>query len=154
MQDARRWVVDTCLDIDRPELVECAELGTSELVTNALLHADPPISVRVRGTREHPRVEVRDGSTTAPQLPSPVDPDDVESLMLTFGLGAVAGPAIAGAAMTAIGPVGFFVYLVAAHAVIALIALYRMTRRAAPPTQAACQPVSPTAGTQRSFPGE
>jgi MFS family permease len=76
------------------------------------------------------------------------------SLMLTFGLGAVAGPAIAGAAMTAIGPVGFFVYLVAAHAVIALIALYRMTRRAAPPTQAACQPVSPTAGTQRSFPGE
>lgn len=87
MQDARRWVVDTCLDIDRPELVECAELGTSELVTNALLHADPPISVRVRGTREHPRVEVRDGSTTAPQLPSPVDPDDVESLMLTFGRG-------------------------------------------------------------------
>ena len=38
VQDARRWVVDVCTDIGRPELIECAELGVSELVTNALLH--------------------------------------------------------------------------------------------------------------------
>ncbi len=86
VQNARRWVVDTCTDIDRPDLVECAELGVSELVTNALLHAQPPILVRVRGTREHPRVEVRDGSVQAPHLPD-THPTDEDELLLTFGRG-------------------------------------------------------------------
>ncbi|MGV3564850.1 MAG: ATP-binding protein [Nocardioides sp.] len=85
MQDARRWVVDTCRDIDRPELVECAELAVSELVTNALLHGEAPIQVRVRGTREHPRVEVRDGSPERPVLPSAEDEGD--DVLLTFGRG-------------------------------------------------------------------
>ena len=86
VQDARRWVVETCHDIGRGDLVECAELGVSELVTNALLHAAPPLTVRVRGTREHPRVEVRDGSRDVPLLPSEGDHDD-EDLLLTFGRG-------------------------------------------------------------------
>lgn len=86
VQDARRWVVATFEDIGRPELIECAELGVSELVTNALLHAVPPIQVRVRGTREHPRVEVRDGSRERPVLPTPVDADE-DDLLLTFGRG-------------------------------------------------------------------
>ncbi len=86
MQNARRWVVETCRDIDRPDLVECAELGVSELVTNALLHAVPPISVRVRGTREHPRVEVRDGSVEPPALPEAL-PTEAGELLLTFGRG-------------------------------------------------------------------
>jgi anti-sigma regulatory factor (Ser/Thr protein kinase) len=86
VQDARRWVVDTCTDIGRTELIECAELGVSELVTNALLHAEPPITVRVRGTVEHPRVEVRDGSTDAPILPSQVLQGEQNEL-LTFGRG-------------------------------------------------------------------
>ena len=85
VQDARRWVVDTCRDIDRPELVECAELAVSELVTNALLHGEAPIQVRVRGTREHPRVEVRDGSPERPVQPSAEDDD--EDVLLTFGRG-------------------------------------------------------------------
>ncbi len=85
VQDARRWVVDTCHDIGRPELAECAELGVSELVTNALLHGAAPIQVRVRGTREHPRVEVRDGSRDRPVLPAPAEDDD--DLLLTFGRG-------------------------------------------------------------------
>lgn len=85
VQDARRWVVATCRDIDRDELVECAELGVSELVTNALLHGAPPIQVRVRGTREHPRVEVRDGSRERPVLPTAADEGD--DLLLTFGRG-------------------------------------------------------------------
>jgi anti-sigma regulatory factor (Ser/Thr protein kinase) len=87
VQDARRWVVDTCHDIGRADLVECAELGVSELVTNALLHGAPPIQVRVRGTWEHPRVEVRDGSTVPPLLPSMVEPTDEDDLLLTFGRG-------------------------------------------------------------------
>lgn len=88
MQDARRWVAELCEEIGRPELVECAQLGVSELVTNALLHGEPPISVRVRGTREHPRVEVRDSSVEAPILPSqPLDRPETDELLLTFGRG-------------------------------------------------------------------
>lgn len=86
VQDARRWVVSTCHDIGRSDLVECAELGVSELVTNALLHGEPPLSVRVRGTREHPRVEVRDGSTEVPLMPTRAAQDE-DDLLLTFGRG-------------------------------------------------------------------
>ncbi|WP_246159530.1 ATP-binding protein [Nocardioides antri] len=67
MQEARRWAVRTCQAIDRQDLTECAELGVSELVTNALLHADPPIRLQLRGTTEHPRIEVADASVVPPQ---------------------------------------------------------------------------------------
>ncbi len=69
------------------------------------------------------------------------------SLMLVFGIGAIAGPAVVGVAMSTIGPVGFFLYLAAAHGLIALIALFRMTRRAAPRAdeRTPYQPVAPTA---------
>jgi anti-sigma regulatory factor (Ser/Thr protein kinase) len=87
VQDARRWVSATFTDINRNDLTECAELGVSELVTNALLHATPPIHVAVRGTREHPRVEVRDTSADKPVLPEPIDHDDIEAELLTFGRG-------------------------------------------------------------------
>lgn len=86
VRDARRFVVDICHAIGRDELAECAELGVSELVTNAVLHGAAPIQVSVRGTAEHPRVEVRDSSVERPVLPtSPeLDPED---LLLTFGRG-------------------------------------------------------------------
>jgi anti-sigma regulatory factor (Ser/Thr protein kinase) len=87
VQDARRWVAATFSDIRRSDLTECAELGVSELVTNALLHATPPIHVSVRGTREHPRVEVRDTSVDKPVLPAPIDHDDLDAVLLTFGRG-------------------------------------------------------------------
>lgn len=97
VQDARRWVVGTFRDIGRDDLVECAEMAVSEVVTNALLHGAPPIQVRVRGTYEHPRVEVSDGSVEPPSLPSSseldldsiddVQPDDLDDLLLTFGRG-------------------------------------------------------------------
>jgi hypothetical protein len=79
-------VVQTCHDIGRDDLVECAELGVSELVTNALLHAVPPLTVRVRGTAEHPRVEVHDGSPELPMMPSTGDAEE-DDLLLTFGRG-------------------------------------------------------------------
>lgn len=87
VQDARRWVATAFADIARRDLAECAELGVSELVTNALLHASPPIHVAVRGTREHPRVEVRDTSVERPVLPEQVDHDDLDAVLLTFGRG-------------------------------------------------------------------
>ena len=86
VQDARRWVAATIAGLGRDDLVESAEMGVSELVTNALLHGEPPIQVTVRGTAEHPRVEVRDGSPESPVLPSS-EPDDLDDLLLTFGRG-------------------------------------------------------------------
>ncbi|WP_435770200.1 ATP-binding protein [Nocardioides sp. SYSU DS0651] len=67
VQDARRWVVRVCQALGRDDLCECAELAISELVTNAVLHGEPPIRMQVRGTPEHPRFEVHDASTIAPQ---------------------------------------------------------------------------------------
>lgn len=84
--DARRWVSEVCRRLDRHDLVECAELGVSELVANAILHANAPYTVRVRGTVSHPRIEVLDGSTSPPVPPTPRNSDDLEFL-LTFGRG-------------------------------------------------------------------
>ncbi len=84
--DARRWVSDVCRRLERSDLVECAELGVSELVANAVLHANAPFRVRVRGTASHPRIEVIDGSTSPPVPPAPLVGDDLD-LLLTFGRG-------------------------------------------------------------------
>jgi anti-sigma regulatory factor (Ser/Thr protein kinase) len=64
---ARDWVTGVLVDIGRPELADSARLAVSELVTNAILHAEPPMTVHVRGTREHPRIEVTDQSLVPPQ---------------------------------------------------------------------------------------
>lgn len=84
--DARRWVGDVCQRLERSDLVECAELGVSELVANAILHAAAPYKVRVRGTASHPRIEVVDGSPRPPVPPAATDRDDL-GLLLTFGRG-------------------------------------------------------------------
>jgi anti-sigma regulatory factor (Ser/Thr protein kinase) len=85
-QEARRWVASAFEELDRLDLVECAQLGVSELVTNALLHAGVPIQVRVRGTMEHPRVEVSDISHEPPAVNAEGD-SEADELMSTFGRG-------------------------------------------------------------------
>lgn len=85
--DARRWVSEVCRQLDRHDLVECAELGVSELVANAVLHATPPYTVRVRGTVSHLRIEVLDGSTSPPVPPTSRNSDDDLEFLLTFGRG-------------------------------------------------------------------
>lgn len=74
-----------CADLDRMDLAECTELAVTELVTNAVLHASDPISLRVAGTFDHPRFEVADGSQVMPVL-NPHMTDD-EELLTTFGRG-------------------------------------------------------------------
>lgn len=91
-RDARRWAADACHHLGRPELVPAAELAVSELVTNALLHAAPPIRLSLHGTVEHPRFEVSDGSA-APPVPHPrpaaddLDTADDDSHLSTIGRG-------------------------------------------------------------------
>lgn len=82
---ARLWVVGELNDLGRQDLVDAAELGVSELVTNAILHADPPITVRLGGTVQHPRVEVHDNSRRPPAVNSDMAEDD--KLMRTVGRG-------------------------------------------------------------------
>jgi anti-sigma regulatory factor (Ser/Thr protein kinase) len=85
VSEARVWVSGMLKDLGRDDLTDAAELGVSELVTNAILHADPPILVRVRGTRRHPRVEVHDHSCEAPMVAR--DITDERHLMSTVGRG-------------------------------------------------------------------
>lgn len=84
---ARSWVVEELTGLGREDLVESAALGISELVTNALLHAEPPIQVRLGGTSDHPRVEVHDQSASPPDLDDDALDEDDEHLMRTFGRG-------------------------------------------------------------------
>ena len=86
---ARSWVSTVLTEIGRDDLVEVAQLGVSELVTNALIHSRPPLSVRILGTVDHPRIEVVDSSPVPPQRAAvaPV-PDDVDDFnVTTFGRG-------------------------------------------------------------------
>jgi MFS family permease len=57
------------------------------------------------------------------------------TLMLLYGIGAIGGPFTNGALMGWIGPRGYWAYLAAGYLLLALFALYRMSRRAAPPPQ-------------------
>ncbi len=82
---ARAWVVEEFGDLGRTDLLDAAELGVSELVTNAILHAEPPITLRVLGSRERPRVEVRDHSKRPPRTTD--DMTDEDGLMRTVGRG-------------------------------------------------------------------
>ena len=86
---ARSWVSKVLEEIGREDLVDSAQLGVSELVTNALIHSRPPLSVRVRGTVDHPRIEVVDSSPVPPQrVPVAPEIEDVDDLNLTtFGRG-------------------------------------------------------------------
>ena len=86
VSDARRWATAVLTEIGRPELVESACISVSEVITNALLHAEQPVSVRLRGTRNHPRIEVRDGSPQPPDLPD-LDGEPDDDVLLTFGRG-------------------------------------------------------------------
>jgi MFS family permease len=57
------------------------------------------------------------------------------TLMLLYGIGAIGGPFTNGVLMSWIGPRGYWAYLAAGYLLLALFALYRMSRRAAPPPQ-------------------
>ncbi len=85
VHEARQWVIERLAVLDRPDLAECAELAVSELVTNALLHATPPVEITIGGTSQHPRIQVRDASPVPP--PIMVVESCLDDELLTFGRG-------------------------------------------------------------------
>ena len=64
---ARHWVRAHLRNIP-PDVAECAALLTSELVTNAILHADTPLSVTLHTLADRIRVDVADGSVVVPSI--------------------------------------------------------------------------------------
>ncbi len=64
---ARHWIAAHLRGVS-PDVVECAGLLTSELVTNAVLHANTPLCVTLHILPDRIRVDVADGSTVLPSL--------------------------------------------------------------------------------------
>jgi hypothetical protein len=65
---ARRYVRAAVTEMGHPELVDNAELGVSELATNATLHGRTPFTITVRvGVHGPVRIQVTDGSPMVPQ---------------------------------------------------------------------------------------
>ncbi len=65
---ARRFVCDLMLDSDTVADLDTASLLTTEIVTNAVLHAVAPMTLRVEVRADIVRIEVRDGSDRSPRV--------------------------------------------------------------------------------------
>ncbi|MFE0641095.1 SpoIIE family protein phosphatase [Streptomyces sp. NPDC058877] len=83
---ARRFVRESLLAWDREELVDSLELLASEVVTNALIHADSRVDLRLREGPDHIRLEVRDSDVTPP-IPSPISVSGGENAQAEHGRG-------------------------------------------------------------------
>jgi GAF domain-containing protein/anti-sigma regulatory factor (Ser/Thr protein kinase) len=64
---ARHWISAHLRDVSE-DAAECAALLTSELVTNAVLHAATPLCVTLHLMNDRIRVDVADGSSVMPSL--------------------------------------------------------------------------------------
>ena len=65
-REARRWVTGRLTTFGLDPLCDAVELLTVEVVTNALLHANTPLTLRLRREATGVHLEVRDGSTVPP----------------------------------------------------------------------------------------
>lgn len=72
---AREFVVGRLRHHDLLPLVEDVRLVTSELVTNAVTHARPPLTVTVERDAALVTVTVQDGSSLSPRM----SPDDLSA---------------------------------------------------------------------------
>jgi serine phosphatase RsbU (regulator of sigma subunit)/anti-sigma regulatory factor (Ser/Thr protein kinase) len=64
---ARHWVTELLQDVPS-EVTECAALLTSELVTNAVLHAGTPFTVTLHVMADRIRVDVADANPVVPSI--------------------------------------------------------------------------------------
>lgn len=81
---ARRFVRTRVADYVATEHVEVAELLTSELVTNAIIHTGAPVELCVAVDVGHVRVEVSDDSDEPPVLRGELDPFAIHGRGLQF----------------------------------------------------------------------
>ena len=88
---ARAFLVSIARQLDLPhDTVSVAELALSEIVTNAVVHGEPPIVIAVRATPERLHVSVADASPARPRA-------DETRLDATGGRGLAIVAAVAGA---------------------------------------------------------
>jgi hypothetical protein len=65
---ARAYIRDSLVALGKNDLLDSAQLGVSELVTNACLHARTPLTVALRLTADGSvRIEVSDDSPRLPE---------------------------------------------------------------------------------------
>ncbi|MEU3187646.1 SpoIIE family protein phosphatase [Streptomyces sp. NPDC006923] len=93
---ARRFVRSQLRSWDQEEAAEDLELIVSELATNALIHADSDVELRLREFADRIRLEVKDYDT-APPVPSFVVTSEEESQHAEHGRGLVIVDALAAA---------------------------------------------------------
>jgi PAS domain S-box-containing protein len=75
--DARHRVAEHLRSVGLGEdVVDDAVLVTSELITNALLHAAPPLELRVTGDEQEVRIEVHDRTSYVPRKQRPTADDE------------------------------------------------------------------------------
>jgi anti-sigma regulatory factor (Ser/Thr protein kinase) len=83
--EARHWVRDHLAEIGRSDLVDSAEAGVSELVTNCILHAQTSIGLQMTGDNGRVIIEVYDA---APMVHKPAgDPAVPDAVDSTIGRG-------------------------------------------------------------------
>lgn len=68
---ARRFLTDTLSDWSRQDLIDDATLLATELVTNAVVHAESSVRLRVTAVNDHIRIEVADTGRGALTLKAP-----------------------------------------------------------------------------------
>ncbi|MCP9211602.1 ATP-binding protein [Streptomyces sp. NEAU-Y11] len=82
----RRFIRESLAAWDRDTLADDLELMASEVVTNALIHADSHVDLRLRACPDHIRLEVRDSDATPP-VPSALSASDEENAQAEHGRG-------------------------------------------------------------------
>lgn len=90
---ARRWSMDVLAQVGAPELSDTMALLVSELVSNVVLHARTPCSLRIVEGPDRIRVEVQDGSDRMPGMRERTDPlaQSGRGMQLVDGLSAAHG---------------------------------------------------------------
>ncbi|GAA2775927.1 hypothetical protein GCM10010521_63180 [Streptomyces rameus] len=71
VKSARQFITDSLHTWGLDDLIDDTQLLTSEIVTNALIHADSDVDLRLREYPDHLRLEIHDTDPTPP-IPTPI----------------------------------------------------------------------------------